>query len=352
VQIPIIRAIGKTKDAKAIDLFRTRMTHAAEPVQLAIVDALGQINSDDVLPMLGNVLYQKTNLPVQMRAISMLGNIGGEKGIYVLRSVLTQITNPALKRAIDLALARAMGVVALDKTDPAPEQGRRSTGFYKGTYYYFYRPVSTELMPVQPWLLVCVHGRDLAAEAIFLQCYNSAKSLRLAVLAPVFDDQLFPDYASFSASRSDKRLLELVDFLGSQTNFKKQEIFLYGYEAGGNFVQRFTLAYPDRVARAAFVSNAFMALNPDIYFPTGLKNSPLYPDLAIDLRKVLKVDFAILLQEGTTQGRQATKFYQGLRDFAESIQISSRPRTKQISAKAIDPKTSWNAAVDYLFPKE
>jgi hypothetical protein len=354
VHIPIIRALGSTKDAAALEPLRFEFNKGNSEVQLAVIDALAKIPDDTVVNMLADILSTGDVVPVHVAAAASLGKIGGDRALYALNAVRESLQAGAEKTAVDWALRYASGEISSKRIDTDIEEGRQQIYYYKGMTYYGYRPAFRKDAPKDSWLIVCIHGSELNFEETVDLCRPVAKQYKTSLLVPFFDPINFPDFREFNirGPRSDRRLLELVEHMGQYGQVKSKEIYLIGVGDGGDFANRFVFFYPERIARAAFTTTFFYPFDSKQYFPAGLKQTPLAPDLKADFYKVIKTDFAFILDPYQSGKKDFKLFLEGLSQFVSKSQTSSRIRIRRLNERDDSAAAIVKNATEFLFPNE
>jgi hypothetical protein len=352
IQQALISAIGSTKDIGSFESLQFEFRMGKPKVKLAIAEALGKLNDESVIPFLAQILVSGESPELSKRAAISIAQIGGEQAFYALESAKTFFQDPTSQITLNYALKAARGELSFDKTDQEIGLGRKLKLTFQGMPYYFYIPARAKTDTSKSWLLVCIHDQDLLFEEIFELCSPIAKQYKLALLVPFFDPIRFPEYGEFNLKglRSDRMLNRLIDFLGSKLPLKSREFYLYGYGKGGDFAHRYQLAYPTKLARAAFYPSDVMVGKTDVLFPNGLKSSPLAPDLKFNLEEVVKSDFAIIQDINTSAKKSYKAFYRMLTEFADEHDIISRVRIRQLPEQQSNPTSTWTNAVQYLFP--
>ena len=352
-QLFIIESLANLQDKRAGEGLRFEVNHGDEETRKAAVTALGNLAFNWPISTLVKVLRREKDDEVRKRAASSLGNIGSPQAIYALRTSLGLLEeSPGAKNAAFWALERARGEIDEERIDTDLPRGRRLSLMYKGTRYFFYHPAnrreaSATKSGLRPWLLVCLHDGDLRAEDVFNICYKAAKKVQLAVLVPVIDNINFPDYGTFNVrgQRADKRLLELIDHVGQNAQLSTREIYLFGYGVGGDLAHRFSMAYPKRIARAAYECNSFTLPDTEVFFPRGLAPSPLAPDVKVDMYSFLKTDQLLIMRKNNPEAvRTGKEFFEATTHYAEINGIRGR-----IAARTVDVKYEiWGEAEKFL----
>ena len=352
-QLFIIDSLAKLGDKRSGEALRFETRHGELQSQRAAISALGKIQSDWPIPVLVRTLRQEKDDELRKRAASSLGTLGSTQAVYAIRTSLSKLEeSPGARNAAFYALDYALGEIDPQRVDTDFSPGMRLTRFYKGMKYFFYHPsirknASALKTGLRPWLLVCVHDGDLAASDVFTVCWRAAKKRQMAVLVPTFDAINFPDYGTFNlrGERSDQKLLELIEFLSKQVNLSVREMYMFGYGTGGDFVQRFVMTHPKRIARAAFESLDFTKPDPEYLFPKGLGKNPLSPDLAIDMYPVLKTDIMLIHRKESPSFKDSKIFAEAFQDYADINGIRARLATKTVDVKY----EIWNEAEKFLF---
>lgn len=125
--------------------------------------------------------------------------------------------------------------------------------------FYYYIP-SRLINATEPYpLIVTVPGMDCdGRDAVYEELKNLADTKGYAILAPTFkhNENDFNQQKSYQypAAWSGAALNNMLDRAKSNgLNYSK--LYLVGFSAGGQFVSRYSLLYPDRVAACAILSS-------------------------------------------------------------------------------------------------
>lgn len=363
-QLFIIDTLGRLGDPRAATALRFEIENGDPLAKRAAASALGKLEFDWPIPILAQqVLKDSTREIVDeklaMRAVTAMGEIASQRAIDSLKSVISRNRSATIgiNNASYWALRKAEGQIPDDKLDTEIEIGRQLQLNYNGYEYFFYVPSASASLYDKPWLLICVHDTDREIKALFDACWKKGKELRMAVLMPYFDVMRFPDYGEFNiwGKRADKYLLKLIEHVGTYAAVNTKEVYLYGSGEGGDFVQRFSMAYPDRIARAAFSSINYTTPQENLLFPIGIGINPLAEDLKIDLLKFIKSDVAVISLKTANinaiqSERYAKDYLQRLNAFSAKNAVRSRIATRSVSALGIDSQsTVLQKASAYLF---
>ncbi|SHE23413.1 hypothetical protein [methanotrophic endosymbiont of Bathymodiolus puteoserpentis (Logatchev)] len=177
--------------------------------------------------------------------------------------------------------------------------------------YHIYAPsYGAEGLPV----LVAVHGISHRAKEQARAFSAYAEQYGFVVVAPLFGRKNFPAYQRLGISKqsvpcySDIALNALLGELGKHTGALTQKVSLFGYSAGGQFVHRYAMAYPERV-HAVVTGAAGWYTFPDVHksFPRGVCNRSKLRTLELKPEQFLKIPMATLVGGEDNQNDSAFK---------------------------------------------
>jgi hypothetical protein len=170
------------------------------------------------------------------------------------------------------------------------------------TVWYYYPQGSTINSPI----LFAIHGSGRKGKGMRNVWIDDANKLKLIVLAPEFTKESYPYYnrGSFrgpmSAEPSSFTVVEgIFDYVKSMTGNVSQQYYIYGHSAGGQFVHRLVILYPQARVKLAIAANAGWYTMPDFSakFPYGLKGSGIGED---NLKESFHKKLIVLLGENDT----------------------------------------------------
>ncbi|OVE80044.1 hypothetical protein BVY02_01605, partial [bacterium J17] len=364
-QVFLIETLARIGDERAVPGLIFELEHGSREAKLAAITALGYIGSDQPIAFLTKIAKSVSDVEMSMRAISALGRIGSQRALYALENTSAKFHSKereSLKRATKWAIEYASPDFDKEGISTNLGPGRRMIRSYRGMRFYYYFPGTIDKDPSKTWLLVCVHDNDLDAKRLADYCWKYGRENRVAVLVPYFDNINYPEYWNFDlrSDRSDVRFLELVDYLSRYTQINNNEIYLFGLGKGAEFVQRFVLAYPDKVAKAASVlPDELSEYSADKVFPEGVGPTVFAPDIQIDLKKFIKTDIALFYNDQSAEGKRVQRELDALLRWANKKGMRSRIATR-VSVLGSDAKSSresgmikhnvrvWDEAVNYL----
>jgi pimeloyl-ACP methyl ester carboxylesterase len=133
-------------------------------------------------------------------------------------------------------------------------------------------------------VVACIHGVRRNVQEQFQAFAPLAGQAGSLLLVPLFAADAFPDYQRLGrpgkGGRADVALIELITHLNSRFNLPERAIYLYGHSGGAQFVHRFVMAHPDRVARYAISAPGWFTF-PDesLAYPYGLARAAAQGEL-------------------------------------------------------------------------
>ncbi|MEO5988363.1 MAG: hypothetical protein ABIU54_13995 [Candidatus Eisenbacteria bacterium] len=163
--------------------------------------------------------------------------------------------------------------------------------------YLLYVP---ENRSTEPRLVISVHGanRNVEMHGRLLSAYAEIHGAVLVV--PHFSTSRYGDYQRLGrigrGKRADLALHRIVTEAGALTGTPVDRIHLFGFAGGAQFVHRYTMAYPHRVAFAVLVNASRYTLpDPERRFPRGIRSTSKLPGLRFDADAFLRVPMKLLV---------------------------------------------------------
>jgi pimeloyl-ACP methyl ester carboxylesterase len=165
--------------------------------------------------------------------------------------------------------------------------------------YFLYMPHSASNHAP---LFVTVHGVSRNAKEHARRFAPFAERYGVVLVAPLFPPERFPDYQQLGRNghslRADAVLDAIVAEVGALTGANTDKLFLFGYSGGGQFVHRYTLAHPERVAKVAVGAAGWYTFpDPAARYPRGLKLTKNFSDLHFDPKQFLTIPAAVFVGE-------------------------------------------------------
>ncbi len=155
-------------------------------------------------------------------------------------------------------------------------------------------------------ILVVVHGisRNAAEHAEAFRAV--AAECGMALVAPLFSRELFPDYQRLGRRgrglRADLALEAILSDVRRRFGVDDHRIHLFGFSGGAQFAHRYALAYPERVAGLMLAAAGWYTLpDPSLPFPRGLAPCDRLPDLRFSLPAFLRIPTTVFAGERDTR---------------------------------------------------
>ncbi|MEO5616597.1 MAG: PHB depolymerase family esterase [Candidatus Eisenbacteria bacterium] len=190
-----------------------------------------------------------------------------------------------------------------DRAEPTTLQPRRTLatrrvlGSDPRLAYLLYVP---EVLSTEPRLVVSIHGanRNVDVHAQLLAAY--AEMYGAVLVVPHFSTSRYGDYQRLGrigrGKRADLALHRIVTEAGALTGMPADRLYLFGFSAGAQFVHRYAMAYPHRVAFAAFADAGRYTLpDPKQKFPRGIGSNRKLPGLRFDPDLFLRVPMKVFV---------------------------------------------------------
>lgn len=371
-----------------LDLLHAALSHWSARIRWRSAWALAILAATESVQPLAMMLHTETETDGRAAACIALGETGASQAASGLAAAMFSDPEPQVRMVAAAALARvipehaAPSITAARSGEPesfvrrlfdweltklergstfAPETapGQTATGALAGTKYLVYLP--TNFNPANRHrVLVSVHGSDGYAEMYMDIVRQQAEQRGLVAIAPYFDGAEYPIFGNFSLrgiatgrTRSDLRLLEIVDLVASQLNLDAERFYLYGHSQGGQFAHRFVYAHPQRILRAvASGAGQYVRNDPVTAFPYGTKLNPFAPDLAArSLHDLVTAPLGIVVGTADTlERRQARDLfraelvaYAAAHGLTLSVEFFDAPGVGHTGAG------SWPYAIPFLF---
>jgi pimeloyl-ACP methyl ester carboxylesterase len=148
-------------------------------------------------------------------------------------------------------------------------------------------------------VMIAVHGISRNAAEMAKRFADNPAFRHWTIVAPLFEKGRFGQYQQMLAKpgqqRSDLALLRLLDQLNHEWGVEADKIYLFGFSGGAQFVHRFALLYPERVAAVVAVSAGWYVM-PDTQaeWPYGIGSGCPRP---VTLADALAVPMTIAVGE-------------------------------------------------------
>lgn len=161
--------------------------------------------------------------------------------------------------------------------------------------YYLYLPRHLE---TPGRILVAVHGISRNAREHAERFAPLAEQAGVVLVAPRFNRKRYSRYQRLVAGpggrRSDRMFDAVVGEVRGLVGMPDAPLYLFGYSGGAQFVHRYAMAYPRRVARAVIGAAGWYTF-PDarVRYPRGLRSDP--EELRLDSPACLQVPMTVVV---------------------------------------------------------
>ncbi len=202
-------------------------------------------------------------------------------------------------------------------------------------YFLYVPPRVSKNAPV----LVSVHGISRNASTHARRFARFAERHGVVVVAPLFDEQQFPNYQrlGLKGGRADLALNDMLDEVAELTGANTSRVYMFGYSGGAQFVHRYAMAYPHRVTAIAVGAAGWYTFpDPSRRFPYGIAAQKKRPELEFNAASFLRIPTYIMVGEQDTAQdsalRQSSKlneqqgnnrFERGQR-WAQAMELAAR----------------------------
>ncbi len=197
-------------------------------------------------------------------------------------------------------------------------------------------------------VFVTVHGisRDAIEQAYMFA--DLAERYGVVMIAPYFSEPPYADYQFMGrhgrGERADLALDRIVEEVGRLTHARTDKLYLFGYSGGGQFVHRYTLAHPGKVARVAIGAAGWYTFpDPALRYPYGLRRARKdLSGVVFNPRQFLKVPTRVFVgsedvkqdpalnksariasQQGTTRVERANRWVAAMKKAASSLNMET-----------------------------
>ena len=206
-------------------------------------------------------------------------------------------------------------------------------------------------------ILLVMAGRQRDADKYLESWIDWGKQNDYLILSPQFDDKnwvepLGYNFGNIASGKEQENTLnpkskwaftlieQMFDYARKEFKLITKKYDLFGHSAGGQFVHRFMLFYPENRVRIAIAANPGFYTLPDLNekFPYGLKNSPV-KITNNDLLKWTNRD--LILMRGTADVQRTESLRQTPEADAQGKNRFERAAFMFNKIKALNPKTNW-----------
>lgn len=184
-------------------------------------------------------------------------------------------------------------------------------------------------------IFVAVHGLACNPHELARTFSAYCETAGVVMLAPIFTTEQHGDYQRLGrigrGTRADVALDRCVAEVVSLTNADAEQLYMFGYSGGAQFVHRYLMAHPHRVAGAVAASAGWYTF-PDmkVRFPYGVRSQRRLPGVNFNPEEFLRVPVTVLVG----------------RNDVSSEQLRSTERVnRQQGINRVDRARNWVAAM-------
>ncbi|MBW2690171.1 MAG: hypothetical protein JRC99_09605 [Deltaproteobacteria bacterium] len=165
--------------------------------------------------------------------------------------------------------------------------------------YFVYIP---ESHPDSGKILYTIHGISRNAEEHIQGFINQAERYGTIMVAPLFLKSNAPRYQQLGTNVQQQRVDMAFDHILQDVHewlgVMPAPMRMFGFSGGGQFVHRYAMFYPKRVARMALAAPGWYTFpDPDRKYPYGLKSTKDWPRLTFSLDQFLRIPTMVMVGE-------------------------------------------------------
>ena len=185
-------------------------------------------------------------------------------------------------------------------------------------------------------VFITVHGISRNAREHAERFASFAERYGVVLIAPDFSQDSFPDYQRLGrkdkGERADLALDRIVAEVGRLTGAQTGKLFLFGYSGGAQFVHRYTLAHPERVAKVVLGASGWYTFpDPSVKYPKGIAQTKRLSDVTFDPASFLAIPTCVLVGE---------------RDVRQDVALNKSPKiAQQQGSTRLERGEHWIAAM-------
>lgn len=360
----VARLLGIIKSHDSATVLESIASDSAreEAFRHAALISLGEIASPTSSSTLLKVMATAEKPQLRVQAMDSFFNIRGKAGIMDLLEAKASEKDPGVTAHYEWYVE----LCKRGKTfSPSKKPGTSEEGAFEGTRYFRYIPTSYSA-GAQHKVLVAIHGTEGSADHYLGVCRNFAETNGIILIVPWLNLAQFPTFdnlnlanTTIGAPRADLRVLDLVTAACEGLSADTEHLYLFGHSRGGQFVQRFVYAHPDRVARAAACgSGLYLSPDPSIItdygpmFPYGVLPNPFAPDLADrTMKEFANVPMAIVVGSSDPRAKMAADFMKQTEAIARRDQYPLHFELIVVPNGTHSGSENFPAAAEFLFKR-
>ncbi|MGD9018899.1 MAG: hypothetical protein PVJ25_03030 [Desulfuromonadales bacterium] len=151
-------------------------------------------------------------------------------------------------------------------------------------------------------ILYTIHGISRNAAEHVQGFIAQAERHGTVLVGPLFLKENFPRYQRLGTNvqqeRADMAFNHILQDVHEWLRVSPAPMKLFGFSGGGQFLHRYAMFYPKRVARMVLAAPGWYTFpDPDRKYPFGLKPTRDWPKLKFSLEKFLQIPTLVLVGE-------------------------------------------------------
>ena len=151
-------------------------------------------------------------------------------------------------------------------------------------------------------ILYTIHGISRNAEEHIHGFISQAERYGAVVVAPVFPTVDFPRYQQLGTSatqeRADMAFDQVLQDVREWLEIPSAPMHLFGFSGGGQFVHRYSMFYPKRIAKMVLAAPGWYSFpDPERKYPYGIRSSNEWPKLKFSMERFLQIPTLVMVGE-------------------------------------------------------
>jgi len=151
-------------------------------------------------------------------------------------------------------------------------------------------------------ILYAIHGISRNAREHLEGFSAQAERHGTILVAPLFARQTFPRYQQLGTNvqqnRADMALDHALQDIHEWLGIAPAPMKMFGFSGGGQFLHRYAMFYPKRVARMVLAAPGWYTFpDPERKYPYGIKSTKEWPQLKFSLEKFLQIPTLVVVGE-------------------------------------------------------
>ncbi len=186
----------------------------------------------------------------------------------------------------------------MDRPQPGKIHHRNIDGMSQMKYFVYIPQEMAEKRKI----FYSIHGISRNAEEHVQGFTAQAEKHGTIIIAPLFPKEDFPRYQQLGTSSNQERadmafdhvLQDAHEWLG----IPPAPMHIFGFSGGGQFLHRYAMFYPKRVARMVLTAPGWYTFpSPERKYPYGIKSTRDWPNLKFAIEKFLQIPTLVLIGE-------------------------------------------------------